>query len=183
MLKTDKERVVATASSAPSSETLIVADYRGLTHKELDSAGQTPEGGSAFSGRQEHPDAPRRRRGRRRGAPRSLGGRPASPSSTTATWSRSRRRSTNGPTTRRLSLKGGVLSARDPCRRGEGACLSTAGRVRGPGARCDRRPAHGAGGARERTAAGSRRADRRARRSAEAGPRLDAPRVTAAAGD
>ncbi len=37
MLKTDKERVVVElADRLRTSETLIVADYRGLTHKELD---------------------------------------------------------------------------------------------------------------------------------------------------
>jgi large subunit ribosomal protein L10 len=37
MLKADKERVVSQlAERLRSSETLIVADYRGLTHKELD---------------------------------------------------------------------------------------------------------------------------------------------------
>ena len=38
MLKTDKERVVVDlVERLRTSETLIVADYRGLTHKELDS--------------------------------------------------------------------------------------------------------------------------------------------------
>ena len=38
MLKTDKERIVAElAADLSSTETLIVADYRGLTNKQLES--------------------------------------------------------------------------------------------------------------------------------------------------
>ncbi len=51
MLKTDKERVVAElAERLRTSETLIVADYRGLTHKELDDVrGRLLESGARLS--------------------------------------------------------------------------------------------------------------------------------------
>jgi large subunit ribosomal protein L10 len=51
MLKADKERVVAElAERLRTSETLIVADYRGLTHKELDDVrGRLLESGARLS--------------------------------------------------------------------------------------------------------------------------------------
>jgi large subunit ribosomal protein L10 len=51
MLRTDKERVVADlVERLRSSETLIVADYRGLTHKELDEVrGRLLESGARLS--------------------------------------------------------------------------------------------------------------------------------------
>lgn len=51
MLKTDKERVVADlVERLRSAETLIVADYRGLTHKELDEVrGRLLESGARLS--------------------------------------------------------------------------------------------------------------------------------------
>jgi large subunit ribosomal protein L10 len=51
MLKADKERVVAElVERLQTSETLIVADYRGLTHKELDDVrGRLLESGARLS--------------------------------------------------------------------------------------------------------------------------------------
>lgn len=51
MLKSDKERVVADlVERLRTSETLIVADYRGLTHKELDDVrGRLLESGARLS--------------------------------------------------------------------------------------------------------------------------------------
>lgn len=51
MLKADKERVVAElVERLRTSETLIVADYRGLTHKELDDVrGRLLESGARLS--------------------------------------------------------------------------------------------------------------------------------------
>lgn len=51
MLKADKERVVAElAERLRTAETLIVADYRGLTHKELDDVrGRLLESGARLS--------------------------------------------------------------------------------------------------------------------------------------
>lgn len=51
MLKADKERVVAElVERLQASETLIIADYRGLTHKELDDVrGRLLESGARLS--------------------------------------------------------------------------------------------------------------------------------------
>ncbi len=68
MQKEDKERVVAELTERlRNAETLIVADYRGLTMPQIDALrGQADRERGAVHGRQEHPHPPRGR-GRRGG--------------------------------------------------------------------------------------------------------------------
>ena len=62
MLKTDKERIVEElAAELGSAETIIVADYRGLTNKQLEALrDQLLPHGRPVPDREEHADAPRR---------------------------------------------------------------------------------------------------------------------------
>ena len=76
MLKTDKERIVEElAAELGSAETLIVADYRGLTNKQLEALrDQLLAARRALPHREEHADAPRGRAGGSRRAPRDARG-------------------------------------------------------------------------------------------------------------
>ena len=107
MQKEDKERVVAELTERlRTSETLIVADYRGLTMPQIDALrGRADRERGAVHGRQEHAHAPR---GRGRRAPTrcsrcSKARRRSRSSRPTATWSRSRRRSPTRRARRRSS--------------------------------------------------------------------------------
>ena len=93
--KEQKEQVVAGARRAAQGDRH--AHRRGLPRPEHDRDRRRPDRAHLarrpLLGREEHADEARRRRGRRAGArPSSSTARPRSRSSTTATWSRSRRR-------------------------------------------------------------------------------------------
>ena len=61
MLKTDKERIVKElAADLSSAETLIVADYRGLTNKQLEALRDELQARRSIPDRQEHADPPSR---------------------------------------------------------------------------------------------------------------------------
>ena len=173
MQKEDKERVVAELTEKlRSAETLIVADYRGLTMPQIDALrGRLLEHGARFIGRQEHAHPPggRGRRSRRAARAARRARRRSRSSRPTATWSPWRRRS---PTrrARRRSSRSAAASCRAARSRQrdveELAKLPPLDVLRGQVLGAIIAPLTAARRARERAAAEPLRADRRPDRAA-----------------
>ena len=116
MQKADKERVIDELTERlRSAETLLVADYRGLTNSQLEALRvELLEHGARLRwSRTRSPGGPRRRRARTRCSPCSKARRRSRSSRPTATRWPSRRRSATPPGRRKiLALRGGVLSGK-----------------------------------------------------------------------
>ena len=172
MDRNEKERVVnELTDKLKSAETLIVADYRGLTMPQIDSLrGKLVEHGRAVHGREEHAHAPCGRGRRRRRAACDARG------AVGDRLHRERRRHGRcGQGPRRLRPR--HEDPRDPRRpdagphdlggrRGRARQAPAGRRPARPGAGRDRRPAAEPARARQRAAAEPGRADRRPHRAA-----------------
>ena len=171
MLKTDKERIVEElAAELGSAETLIVADYRGLTNKQLEALrDQLLPHGARF---RIVKNTLTRRAAEQAGAEALLvmlegptaiafiesSGDPAAVAKALAATAKE----TNVLTLRGGMLEGKTLSGDEVDRL---ATLPPVDVLRGAARRCDRRAAHAAPRARLGAAARSARADRRTHRS------------------
>ena len=173
MQKEDKERVVAELTERlRTAETLIVADYRGLTMPQIDGLrGKLLEHGARLSVVK---NTLTRRAAEAAGADALLAllegpsaiafiesdGDPAAVAKALSDSARD---------TRILTIRGGVLNGRSDhgCGRREPRQAAAARRAARPGDRRHPRAAHAAARARERAAAEPDRADRRPHRSAQ----------------
>ena len=176
MLKTDKERIVAElAERLRASETLIVADYRGLTHKEIDDVRtELPEGGAGFSVVKNTLT----RRAAEEAGVEALLELLSGPTAIAFVHDGdmvavAKALDETARTTRRLSLKGGVLTGRSVDAKGlqDLATLPPAEVLRGQVLGAIVAPLTGLAALVERTAAAARRADRCPDRPAPAGRR------------